>query len=58
MRKATIEKLESPRFGFAYNVQIWVSVDGGKTFGYAGNGRFCRTLEEAREYAASSAANN
>ena len=35
-----------------YNAQILTSVDGGETFAYCGQGRFCRTRQEAREYAA------
>lgn len=32
------------------NVHILTSVDGGKTFYYAGNGRFCETIEEANAF--------
>lgn len=33
-----------------YNVQVLTSVDNGKTYWYAGNGRFCNTLEEVKDY--------
>lgn len=33
-----------------YNVQLWHSYDGGKSFVYAGFGRFCKTKEEAEDY--------
>ena len=39
-----------------YDAQIWTSVDGGKTYGYCGLGKFCHTEQEAQEYAASIAA--
>ena len=32
--------------GLRYNVQVVTSVDGGRTFWYCGNGRFCRDLTE------------
>lgn len=32
--------------GLRYNVQVVTSVDGGQTFWYCGNGRFCRNLTE------------
>ena len=36
---------------YRYNVQVHKSYDGGKTWWYAGHGRFCRTLAEAHRYA-------
>ena len=32
--------------GLAYNVRVLTSVDGGLTFWYCGNGRFCKNLTE------------
>lgn len=46
-------RIETPAFpidGYNFNVQVWTSVDGGKTFGYCGIGRFCKTGEEVAEY--------
>ena len=34
-----------------YNVQIWHSNDGGKTFLYAGIGQYCENIFTAMEYA-------
>lgn len=53
MRKAVIKKYDVPVRGDEYNVQIWWSIDGGKTYCYCGCGRFCRTEAEAQAYAAS-----
>jgi len=39
---------------YPWNVQKWHSYDGGKTFVYAGYGRFCKSIEEADEYIRSS----
>ena len=36
---------------YPYNVQIWNSSDDGFTFVYSGQGRFCKTLDEAKEFA-------
>lgn len=35
---------------YPYNVQIWNSIDSGKTFCYTGEGRFLKTKEEADAY--------
>lgn len=53
MRKAVIKKQSFPIDGYEYDVQIWRSIDGGKTYCYCGCGRFCRTEAEAQAYAAS-----
>ncbi len=37
---------------YKFNVQVFTSVDDGKTFYYSGNGRFAETLDKAREYIA------
>lgn len=36
--------------GLRYNVQVLTSVDGGETFWYCGNGRFCRNLTEVFQF--------
>lgn len=36
--------------GLKYNVSVNASVDGGKTFWYCGNGRFCKNLTEVFEF--------
>lgn len=51
IKKRKIEKLSFPVDGYNYNVMEWRSVDGGKTFLYCGYGKFCKTLEEAEQYA-------
>lgn len=51
IKKRKIEKLSFPVDGYNYNVMEWRSVDGGKTFWYCGYGKFCKTLEEAEQYA-------
>ena len=33
-----------------YNVQVLTSIDGGKSYHYSGEGRFCQTLEQAAEW--------
>ena len=35
---------------YRYNVMVCKSYDGGKTWWYAGHGRYCRTLTEAHRY--------
>ena len=52
MRKTTINKLAFPVDGYQYNVQIWISVDGGKRYAFCGLGKFFKTEQEAQEYAA------
>lgn len=48
MNKARIVKSENSEY--PYNVQILTSVDG-KNWNYCGNGKFCKTLEEAEQVA-------
>lgn len=36
--------------GIKYNVSVHTSVDGGKTFWYCGNGRFCKNLTEVFKF--------
>lgn len=36
--------------GLRYNVQVVTSVDGGESFWYCGNGRFCRNLTEVFQF--------
>lgn len=33
-----------------YNVQVLTSVDGGETFWYCGNGRFCKNITDAFKF--------
>lgn len=49
--KCKIEKLAFPVDCYNYNVSEWRSIDGGETFWYCGHGKFCKTLQEAEEYA-------
>lgn len=48
--KYTIERTDFPVDGYIYNVQKWISVDGGKTYWYCGFGRFCHTFDEAKAW--------
>lgn len=50
MRKFDIKELHFPVDGYLYDVQVLVSVDGGKSYYYCGNGKFCKTLAEAQAY--------
>ena len=50
--KYNIEKTAFPIDGYNFNVQVLISVDGGKSFYYCGIGKFCKTEEEAAEYIA------
>lgn len=49
LKKAKIDKTDY--CDFPYNVQIWQSIDYGKNWYYCGWGRFCKTLEEANNFA-------
>ena len=53
IQKVVISKLSFPVDGYLYNAQIVRSVDSGKTFWYCGNGKFCKSREEAVNYAES-----
>ena len=48
--KYNIEKTAFPIDSYNFNVQVLISVDGGKNFYYCGIGKFCKTEEEAAEY--------
>lgn len=48
MNKFEIVKSGSQKY--PYNARILTSVDGGKSYYYCGNGRYCKTLEEAFEF--------
>lgn len=37
-------------YNYPYNVQIWNSNDDGFTFVYSGEGKFCKTLDEAKAF--------
>lgn len=50
-RKYNIEKTSFPLDGiYNYNVQVLISVDGGKNYYYTGIGKFVKTKKAAREY--------
>ena len=36
--------------GIKYNVQQWTSVDGGRSYWYAGIGKFCKDIKECKAY--------
>lgn len=50
INRYSIEPLETPEHGYRYNVRELTSADGGQSFFYTGNGRFCRTKAEAQAY--------
>ena len=50
LRKYVIEKNNNAIDGHKYNVQIWVSIDGGTNYYYCGVGRFCKTKKECKEF--------
>lgn len=47
-RKVTIDKLNLPVDNYNYDVKLLTSIDSGKTYCYAGFGRFAKTLKEAQ----------
>ena len=54
-RRFEIEKVKEVDYaytelGIRYNVQMWISFDGGKRWCYSGTGRYCKSMEEAQEY--------
>lgn len=49
-RKYIVEKNSFSIDGFKYNVQVWLSIDGGESYWYTGVGRFVKTKKEARQY--------
>lgn len=49
MKKYTIETTENGT-EYKYNVKIFTSMDGGRTFYYAGNGKYFKTMKEAENY--------
>ena len=54
MNKFEIVKSGSQKY--PYNARILTSVDGGKNYYYCGNGRYCKTLQEAFEFIKSNGA--
>lgn len=49
--KVYISELRFPVDGYTHNAQIVRSVDGGNKYYYCGCGKFCKSLEEAEDYA-------
>lgn len=48
-----IKKLNYPIDNtYKYDAQLYRSVDGGRTFYHCGEGRYCKTFAEAKEYKA------
>lgn len=48
--RVNIHKNYYPIDGYKYDAQIVRSVDGGRTFYHCGEGRYCKTYKEARQY--------
>lgn len=47
-RKYKIEKCSFPIDGiYTHNAQVWLSVDGGKSWYYCGIGKFCKSEADA-----------
>ena len=51
LSKVYISELNYPVDGYTHNVQITRSVDGGQKFYYCGCGKYCKSLEQAEDYA-------
>lgn len=49
-RRYNVEKLSFPVDGYEYNVQVLLSIDGGKNFYYCGIGKFCKTEQECQDF--------
>lgn len=49
------EIVKSGNQKYPYNARILTSVDGGENYYYCGNGRYCKTLQEAFEFIKSKA---
>ena len=51
-KKVVIHKLAFPIDGvYWFDVKLLTSIDGGLNYYYCGYGRFCKTEQEAEEYA-------
>ena len=50
INRYTLEKLYFPVDGYTHIVKMITSVDGGKTFYYAGNSRYFTGEDEAEQY--------
>lgn len=48
VRRYSIHEFYFPVDGYTHYVQESVSVDGGNTFYYCGNGKYCHNFEEAK----------
>lgn len=51
-RRYNVEKLSFPIDGYEYDVQVFLSADGGKTFRHCGIGELCNTEQECQDYIA------
>lgn len=45
-----IEIIKTDNAEYPYNARIFVSVDGGSTWFYTGNGRFFRSIDEVKTW--------
>ena len=50
IKRYKVSKLAFPISDYKYNVQVLMSVDGGRNFYYCGIGRYCKSKEEALIY--------
>ena len=54
LKRYRIEKVQDvlrEKYDLNYNVQIWMSYDGGWSYYYAGVGKYVNTMKEAMEFA-------
>ncbi len=50
-RKTVIKPMQFPIDGFSYLVEVWTSLDGGKTWYFCGIGKYAKTENEAQKIA-------
>ena len=49
-KRLEIHELAFPVDGYRFNVQIWQSIDNGKTWYYAGQGKYFQTIQEVLNF--------
>lgn len=50
-RKAVIKPLHFVMDGYTFSVEVWTSLDGGKTWYYCGIGKYAKTEDDANRIA-------
>lgn len=49
-KRIEIHELHAPVNGYCFNVQVWRTADGGRTWYYSGEGRYFKTMAEVLAY--------